>query len=483
MKVLFPFRCVGLVEHLGLMQLASVLKRAGHEPVLLNVLGLRTPEIIRRVLDIKPSLIGYTSNTGEHVPLLALAREIKKYWNVPVVFGGPHATFFPEVALDPCVDAACRGEGEGAILDMADCIKEQRSFSGVSNLWTCSNGELIRNSVRPLITDLDALPWPDRKAYYEAEPAMRNIPTKMFMATRGCPHVCTYCYNHAYNELYNGCRRIAHRSAENFLEEIKEVKSRWRLEQVLIFDDCFLTKPPAWLDAFANAYPREIGLPIVIQVRPDAVTGENAKMLAATGVKIAALGVETATEEVRYSLLNRKVSDECILNAAAELRKAGIKIITLSLIGLPLADSYKEAISTLRMNRKIRPYYANSFIYTPYPRTMLAEKAWKAGFLKNLDPDNIPQTDKMKSVLTFSHKGEKELLERLHKIFDIAVQIPIPEAVIHALCKMPLNKIYNMVYLIWYGFKWHFKFDRSKKRMSDITILLRHFIKYIRGAL
>ncbi len=483
MKVLFPFRCVGLVERLGLMQLVAVLKRAGHEPILLNVLGLRTPEIIRRVLDLKPSLIGYTSNTGEHVPLLALAREIRKYWNIPVVFGGPHATFFPEIALDPCVDAACRGEGEGAILDMVNCIEEQRSFNGISNLWTCSNGKLIRNPVRPLITDLDALPWPDRKAYYDAEPAMRDIPTKMFMATRGCPLRCSYCYNHAYHELYNGCGRITYRSAENLIEEIKDVRSRWRLEQVWIDDDCFLSKPSSWLDAFVDVYPRKVGLPIQIQVRPDKVTREKANILASAGVKLVALGIETGTETVRYSLLNRKISNECICQAASELRKAGIKIMTLNIIGLPLADSYKEGISTLQMNRKIQPHYANSFIYTPYPRTMLAEKACKDGFLANLNPDNIPQTDKMTSVLTFSHSGEREMVERLHKIFDFAVHIPIPQIAVRTLCKMPLNKIYNMAYFIWYGFNWQFRFDWSKKRMSNIIILFRHFIKYVREIL
>jgi anaerobic magnesium-protoporphyrin IX monomethyl ester cyclase len=483
MRVLFPFRCVGLVERLGLMQLAAVLRRAGHEPILLNVLGLRTSEAIHRVLELRPSLIGYTANTGEHVPLLVLAREIRHHWDAHVVFGGPHATFFPEIALDSSVDAACRGEGEGAILEMVTCLEEKRSFTGVSNLWTCSDRELVRNPVRPLIEDLDALPWADRTAYYEAEPEMRDFPTKMFMATRGCPHRCSYCFNHAYHDLYNGCRLVAHRSVESLLEEIKDVRLHWRLEQVWIDDDCFLTKPPAWLDAFAEDYPRRVGLPLQIQVRPDLVTSERARLLAAAGVKLVAFGIETGTEEVRYSLLDRKVSNECIREAAAVLRKVGIKFITLNMLGLPVSDPFKEGISTLRLNREVRPDYACSFVYTPYPRTALAERARKNGFLADIGPDAIPQTDKMMSVLTFPHRGEKALVERLHKLFDFIVQVPIPETVVRALCKLPFDRVYAMVYLIWYGFNWRLRLDWSKKRIGDLALLLRHFAKYVRGVL
>jgi radical SAM superfamily enzyme YgiQ (UPF0313 family) len=417
------------------------------------------------------------------VPLLKLTREIKKYYDAPIVFGGPHATFFPEVALDPSVDAACRGEGEGAILDMVKRIEEKRSFETIPNLWTCSDGELICNSVRPLVNDLDALPWPDRTSYYEAEPAMLHYPTKMFMASRGCPYQCSYCFNHAYHELYNGCHKIVYRSVENLLEEIKDVRSRWRLEQVWIDDDCFLTKPPGWLDTFVNAYPREVGLPIQIQVRPDLVTRERARMLAMAGVKLVALGIETGTESTRDVLLNRKVSDESIREAAVELRKVGIPFITLNMMGLPIANAYQEGIATMRLNREIRPDYALSSIYTPYPRTRLAEKAIKEGFLTNLEPDKIPQTYKTASVLNFPHKREKESIERLHKIFDFVVRVPIPEAAVRFLCKIPLDKVYDMAYLIWFGFHWRLKLDRTKKRLGDLVILVRHFVKYVRGAL
>src|SRR5512133_3619961 len=105
MRVLFVVRDLAATEPMGLMQLGSVLRQAGHEVRLVG--ASRTP-LVPLVEAFRPGLIGYTLFTGEHRELLRLNAALKRRFDFVAAVGGPHATFFPEVVAEPGVDVACR---------------------------------------------------------------------------------------------------------------------------------------------------------------------------------------------------------------------------------------------------------------------------------------------------------------------------------------------------------------------------------------
>src|SRR3989338_2553887 len=105
-------------EYIGTMYLSAALKKAGHQcDVLVNSLER---DLIGKLKKAKPDLVAFSVITGNDKGCLAMARKIKEKINCKVIFGGPHATHFPEVVKEEAVDYACRGEGEEAIVELAD---------------------------------------------------------------------------------------------------------------------------------------------------------------------------------------------------------------------------------------------------------------------------------------------------------------------------------------------------------------------------
>ena len=105
------------------------------------------------------------------------------------------------------VDGIGIGEGEGPMVDLANSLNgnghRPRPGPDIANWWfklegNRQDGGIVRNPVRPLIHDLGSLPHPDRHLVYDKHDAGLRSPIKHFMASRGCPYACTYCFNHAY---------------------------------------------------------------------------------------------------------------------------------------------------------------------------------------------------------------------------------------------------------------------------------------------
>ena len=97
------------------------------------------------------------------------------------------------------------------------------------------NGQIVENEVRPLVEDLDSIPFPDREVIRD-EFENGNVKWASFISSRGCPYQCTYCHNPYLQKLYRNKGRFGRkRSIKNLLEEIKTVKSMYEIEGVTFF--------------------------------------------------------------------------------------------------------------------------------------------------------------------------------------------------------------------------------------------------------
>jgi radical SAM superfamily enzyme YgiQ (UPF0313 family) len=202
MRVLFVEKQIDY-EPLGLLYLSSVLRQAGHE-VRLVVASDEDPVAVAR--EWQPGVVGYSVYTGSQAYYRDLNLRIKAdgVRSAVSVFGGPHPTYFPEFVEEPGVDAICIGEGEGAILDLVEALEAGRPLSGIEDWWFKGNGRVERNPVRPLVNNLDLLPFPDRELLFEKDAFTRQSGIKHFITSRGCPYDCTYCFNHALANIYRG---------------------------------------------------------------------------------------------------------------------------------------------------------------------------------------------------------------------------------------------------------------------------------------
>ena len=214
MRILFITKDF-LIEPLGIMSLSAVLKEAGHQT---DIIKCDLEDVEAKMMDFDPGIVAYSVCTGQHKYYRDINLRLKESFDFIAVFGGPHPTFFNEFINEPGVDIICLGEGEEAMVELADRIKNNQAFTDILNLCVKEQDKIIKNSVRPLI-DIEKLPFPDRELIAKY-PKSFNHPVKNFFWGRGCPYNCPYCFNHSLKQLYQGRGAYVRlRSIESLLKE------------------------------------------------------------------------------------------------------------------------------------------------------------------------------------------------------------------------------------------------------------------------
>lgn len=475
MKILFVIKDTYVVERIGLMTLSAVLKNAGH---MTEIVLTEREDVYKVMEDFKPDVLCYSLMTGEHNYFLDLNRELKKKFNFISFFGGIHATFVPETIQEEGVDCVCVGEGDDAILELVNALRDHKPYNAIKNLWVKTpDGKITKNEIRELVSDLDRIPAPDRTLLTKKDPVLRNYKTRIFFIGRGCPFKCTYCFNEGYNKVNKGKGDIIRiRTVDSVIKEVKEVYETEKIECAHFQDDTFTLAGKPWLREFATRFKSEIGIPFVCNVRPNTVDEEMAKILKSGGCHSVYMGVEAADDDVRNRLLKRELSKEQMLNACRLLRKQGIKVAAQNMLGLPTENTLKKDLETLKFNIKLNPTWGFSSIFYPYPGTELYDYSVEHGYF---EPNKFTlESNKITSPLNFDEKTNRQITN-LHKLFGITVTFPFLYPLTKVLIKLPFERFYSTVYFAWYGYMAHFVMRPNKMSFNKVKDLFKAFLAYM----
>jgi len=129
MKILFLTEGF-FIEPLGIMQLSSCLKKNNHETDLITT----EENYESKIEEFKPDIIAYSVMTGNHKTFVNLNKGLKKKFNFVSLFGGPHATFFRDLIEEDKVDVVCMGEGDEAVVELADKLEKNEDIKEIKNL-------------------------------------------------------------------------------------------------------------------------------------------------------------------------------------------------------------------------------------------------------------------------------------------------------------------------------------------------------------
>lgn len=434
-KVLFlqnlPF------EYIGPMHISALLKKHGHDCRLFILSEHK--DYLQELMDYDPDLIGFSTMTGPHRWVLEIASEIKSQVNKPVLLGGPHPTFFPEVIHDPPVDMICLGEGEFTVLELAEKLDKGEDISHIQNLWVKRDGQIIKNNLRPLAENLDELPFPDRTLYDDCK-ILRSVPAMKFLTGRGCPYRCTFCFNHKFNELYRGLGRIVRkRSVDRLIQEIKETAEKYKLKLIRFSDDTF-TGNRRWLLEFLPKFKDKIDLPFTGLAHANEIDEEVVEALKSSGCLNIYFGVETGDEDLRNQILKKNLTNKQIISTARLLRRYKLKFGTYNMFGLP-HETLALAFETINLNRHLKPDYTINNIFQPYPKTEIADYAVDQGLF---DP-NIEYLDTMNEGSILQIK-EIDQIVNLSRFAYLAIKFPVLIPFIKVLIKLPPNRLFKMVF-------------------------------------
>jgi len=445
MKILFIQQDV--FKRLGVMILSALLKKNGHQCGI--VIDELEGDLIGKIKSINPDIIGFSLTSPRASWMKDLAKKIKSEFKKPILVGGPHPTFFPQIINEDFIDIVCIGEGEYAILELLDKMQNGEDITKIKNIWVKEKGKVYKNPVRGLIEDLDSMPYADR-SIYKKYPLLRNRNSDVFMATRGCPYNCTFCFNKKYNELYKGKGKVLRRrSVNNLVEEIKaEIKINKSVNSVTFYDDTFILGPKEWFKEFYRVYKQDINLPFSITARADLINEETIRMLKMAGCNAIRFGIESANPHLREKVLRKQITNEQIMNAAKIIRNNKIHLQVYSILGIP-GEDLDTALETYELSYNIHPQNAWCSLMQPYPGTEIMEIAKQQNLIsdgynfESLDPSYF-------SSIPLNIKNKKEIYN-LQKLFQFGNVLRIPRSVMKYLIKLPQNKLFDLIFKINYG--------------------------------
>jgi anaerobic magnesium-protoporphyrin IX monomethyl ester cyclase len=429
----------------GLMTLAACLQRAGHQVDI--AYGKRAEDFLVDPLVARADVLGLSATTGLHQRYLAWVPPLRRaFVDKCIVLGGPHATFFPEILAQYALDGLCIGEAEESFAEYLDAYRSDFA-SGVPAGWWIrrdhGSGPVECGAPRGPVRCLDDLPVPAYELFYD-DKQYRELPIRTFLATRGCPFRCTYCFNRTLNDRYRSFGPLMRvTDPHQLVDLIDQVRRRWPMKLAWFLDANFVAHLP-WLEAFLPVYRRRIGQPFFCKLRPERATARTVKLLADAGCTAVGLGIESGSERVRAQVLGRKVANRDILEGCRQLKRRGIRILAFNMLGIP-TERLDEAFDTLALNVACGVDHAAATILQPYPGTELSRWAVEHGHFHG-DFERLGYSYFDPSPFCFSDPRQRDRITNLQRLFSLAVEFPEIRRHARTLIEREPNRFYRFLF-------------------------------------
>jgi len=370
---------------LGILYLATVLRERGVETSVLDqpANGLTKEETVRWIEKEDPDILGFSTFASSGLTAASTSELVKrKNPNIIIVFGNHHATFSAERLLRkyPSVDIAVRGEGEDTVVDLENCLRNGGNLKDVFGITFRDGDEVVSTPDRPLIEDLDSIPFPDRSLLdmeYHSVVAGARLATRKFtsiVSSRGCTYSCRFCTCQKF-----ALRSWRPRSVENILEELRYLASEG-FRQFIFVDDNFTLNQRRVIQLSKAIRDERLDMEWLCEGRVDNCSSEMLKELSRAGCKVIYFGIESANQRI-LDYYDKRISPEQSMDAVETARESGIEVIVGSFI-LGAPDETREEIrNTLEFAKRLQIDLPQFNILTVYPGMDIWEELRTQGIL------------------------------------------------------------------------------------------------------
>jgi len=383
----------GDLPPLGIAQLVSFLKEKGFDIGIIDAVveDHTLEELMKRILKLKPKIVGFSALTTNFNRAVIAAKELKKLSpETLILLGGHHATILPQeiVKENDCFDLLVIGEGE---LTSEEILKEYKktkwdkkkfleNCDSIKGICFKKKNKVIFTEKRELIEDLDKLPFPARdllpmKKYIPLPNQYKRKPVISMVVIRGCPFNCSFCSN---NALFG--KRIRAMSPERVIKEIKYVIKKYKAKEISFWDD-MMTVNKEWMYKFCDLIEEnKLDLTWTCYSRVDCVDYKLLKRMKETGCWNIFFGYESGNQDLLNNI-RKGTTLKQIEKINTFCKKLGIEIRASFMLALP-GETPELAQQTIDFAKKLNPDYAQFCITTPFPGTELYRNVEKYGTLK-----------------------------------------------------------------------------------------------------
>ncbi len=391
----------------------SNLKKHGHDAQILDAVALEmtTQSALNTITDFSPGMVVLETSTPSIAYDLAFARELSHISDAVIVFSGPHATALPrEVLKESSALAVLRGEYDETIVELVSAIEHGNNLMNINGIaWR--DGEEVRiNPDRPLISDLDVLPYPERDSLpmrKYTDPACKKFPNVSILTSRGCPHQCVFCLE---STVFNHSPSFRCRDPDKVVEEMRYVAEKYGAKEVY-FDDSSFTANREHARAVAKAI-LQAGLQIPWSAMADArIDDQTLKLLKQANCIGLKFGVETADRD-RMTAIHKNLDLDHVQRFVKTCRSLGIAAHGTFMFGLP-GETRESLQKTLKYAEKLRCDTSQFSVATPFPGTPFYDQAVREGWLIT---DDWSQWDGAgSSVLSYPKCTPEDIMQALEQ--------------------------------------------------------------------
>jgi anaerobic magnesium-protoporphyrin IX monomethyl ester cyclase len=339
--------------------------------------------------------------------------------DILTVTGGQHFTALPQESMEeyPEIDVVIRGEGEQSFAELVKTTTKKSSFRSIEGISFRSKDQIIHNPDRPLIENLEELPYPGYhlvkdviRKYHFAAMAGYDKPYALIEGARGCLHECSFCTQWRHWQA-----RWRPKSAERIADEMKYCYENYGSRFIWLTDDNFgAGKRP--VDLAEEIIKRGIGDDVswFVQARCDDIirNKEALPKLQKSGLNWVLLGVENS-DPTTLNDFKKDMKPEDAKTAVKLLKQNGIFAHAMFIIGT--RKDTAESVRKLReFANELDPDLAIFAVLTPFPGNEIYEQAKRNGWIEDF---NWAHYDMVHAVMPTETLSRLEVQEELYECY------------------------------------------------------------------
>lgn len=363
----------------GLATLAGAYRQAGYDVEILDGQALQfskeklLPEINKFNFDI----VGITAFSTQYPTVKLFAEQIKETFRVPVIVGGPLASYQAEMVLATTdVDACVIGEGEIAGVEI---LKWWGDLKNVKGIAFKNNGKIVTTAPQDRFVDLDELALPDFSLFDMERYVWHNnkfagttntgIRAMTFITSRGCPYRCHFCSK--------SCLSFRSMSPQKTYEMIAGLKREFKLEEIYFGDELFLSSKSKFKELAPKL--KSLNIPWAGQARVNLVDKEFLDMIKDTNCVGIGYGIESGSQKILNNM-NKKITVKQIESAMRYTQELDLPIKVQLIFGYPGEDEDTVQETIDLFNRVDHPGRRFNVI-TPIPGSKLYDDCIAQGLI------------------------------------------------------------------------------------------------------
>jgi len=352
---------------------AAVLEREGFAVMARDAVasGDNIKTFVRSAKEFEPQIILLETST----PTIQIDLEVVRLMKAEMpsamfAFAGPHAPMFDTSFLEEntCVDFVLYGEYELTLLELVKKRNAGQELDGVRGLIFRKNSDVYKNSPRPLLKDLDTLPYPARHLlpimHYNDSVCNLPRPNLQMWASRGCPYQCNFC---AWPQIMYSGSEYRTRDPREVVREVDDAVKKYGFKGVYFDDDTFNLQKNRVLRLCDEIVKKDLHKRVAwaVMARADAMDEELLTTFKNSGLYAVKYGVETGSQALLDGM-GKKLDLDVVEWVVRRTKELGIRVHLTFSFGHQ-GETHESIKKTVETALLWEPDAVQFSIITPFP--------------------------------------------------------------------------------------------------------------------